>query len=50
MCNALDAVSIAEGVSTAEECEALVEAGCNVVQGAIAIRHSLATPSSQKTH
>lgn len=39
MCRTLDAVSIAEGVSTAEEREALLEAGCTVVQGAIAARH-----------
>ena len=40
MCRSLDAVSIAEGVSTAEEREALLSAGCNVVQGAIAARHA----------
>lgn len=40
MCRSLDAVSIAEGVSTAEEREALVSAGCNIVQGPIAARHA----------
>lgn len=39
MCQTLDAVSIAEGVSTSEEREALLEAGCAVVQGTIAARH-----------
>jgi EAL domain-containing protein (putative c-di-GMP-specific phosphodiesterase class I) len=39
MCRTLDAVPVAEGVSTAEEREALLEAGCSVVQGAIAARH-----------
>jgi EAL domain-containing protein (putative c-di-GMP-specific phosphodiesterase class I) len=39
MCRTLDAVSIAEGVSTAEEREALLEAGCVMVQGSIAARH-----------
>jgi|GEM_PF-1910839 len=46
MCRSLDAVSIAEGVSTAEEREALLSAGCNVVQGAIAARH--APPSTRR--
>jgi EAL domain-containing protein (putative c-di-GMP-specific phosphodiesterase class I)/ActR/RegA family two-component response regulator len=46
MCGALDAVSIAEGVSTAEEREALLAAGCNVVQGPIAVRHL--PPSSRR--
>ena len=46
MCRSLDAVSIAEGVSTAEEREALLAAGCNVVQGAIAARH--APPSTRR--
>lgn len=41
MCRALDAVAIAEGVSTAEECDALVEAGCAVVQGPLVRRHAL---------
>jgi EAL domain-containing protein (putative c-di-GMP-specific phosphodiesterase class I) len=39
MCRSLDAICIAEGVSTAEEREALLASGCNVVQGAIAARH-----------
>ena len=39
MCRSLDAVAIAEGVSTAEECDALHEAGCGMVQGAIAVRY-----------
>jgi EAL domain-containing protein (putative c-di-GMP-specific phosphodiesterase class I)/ActR/RegA family two-component response regulator len=38
MCRSLDAVAIAEGVSTAEECDALHDAGCGMVQGAIAAR------------
>lgn len=46
MCRTLDAVSIAEGVSTAEEREALIEAGCTVVQGAIAARYL--PPSSKR--
>jgi EAL domain-containing protein (putative c-di-GMP-specific phosphodiesterase class I)/ActR/RegA family two-component response regulator len=46
MCRSLDAVSIAEGVSTAEEREALLSAGCNVVQGPIAARH--APPSTRR--
>jgi EAL domain-containing protein (putative c-di-GMP-specific phosphodiesterase class I)/CheY-like chemotaxis protein len=41
MCRTLDAVSIAEGVSTAEECEALATAGCAMVQGSLLLRHSL---------
>ena len=40
MCKSLDAVAIAEGVSTAEESEALTEAGCTLVQGSIVRRHS----------
>lgn len=40
MCRALDAVAIAEGVSTAEEREALAEAGCRLVQGSLVARHS----------
>lgn len=40
MCRSLDAVAIAEGVSTAEECDALHDAGCVMVQGAIALRHA----------
>jgi len=40
MCKSLDAVAIAEGVSTAEESEALSEAGCTLVQGSIVRRHS----------
>jgi len=47
MCRSLDAVSIAEGVSTAEERDALLSAGCNVVQGAIAARHA---PPSTRRH
>lgn len=39
MCRTLDAVSVAEGVSTAEEREALLDAGCSVVQGSIAARY-----------
>jgi EAL domain-containing protein (putative c-di-GMP-specific phosphodiesterase class I)/ActR/RegA family two-component response regulator len=39
MCRSLDAVAIAEGVSTAEESEALSEAGCGLVQGSIVHRH-----------
>lgn len=35
MCRALDAVTIAESVSTAEERDALVEAGCSFVQGSL---------------
>jgi EAL domain-containing protein (putative c-di-GMP-specific phosphodiesterase class I)/ActR/RegA family two-component response regulator len=46
MCRSLDAVAIAEGVSTAEECEALHEAGCGMVQGSIAARHTV--PSSRR--
>jgi EAL domain-containing protein (putative c-di-GMP-specific phosphodiesterase class I) len=46
MCRSLDAVTIAEGVSTAEECEALHEAGCGLMQGAIAARY--APPSSSR--
>ena len=40
MCRSLDAVAIAEGVSTAEESEALADAGCSLVQGSIVRRHS----------
>lgn len=39
MCRTLDAVSVAEGVSTAEEREALLDAGCSVVQGPISARY-----------
>ena len=46
MCRSLDAVAIAEGVSTAEECDALHEAGCGMVQGSIAAR--FAVPSSRR--
>jgi len=46
MCRSLDAVAIAEGVSTAEECEALHEAGCGMVQGSIAARYTV--PSSRR--
>ena len=35
MCKSLEAITIAEGVSTAEESEALADAGCALVQGAI---------------
>jgi EAL domain-containing protein (putative c-di-GMP-specific phosphodiesterase class I)/ActR/RegA family two-component response regulator len=45
MCRTLDAVAIAEGVSTAEEREALLEAGCEIVQGPIAARH---VPASRR--
>ena len=47
MCRSLDAVAIAEGVSTAEECEALHEAGCGMVQGSIAARYTV--PSSRRS-
>ena len=40
MCRSLDAIAIAEGVSTAEESEALSEAGCALVQGSILLRHA----------
>ena len=40
MCRSLDAVAIAEGVSTAEECDALQAAGCGMMQGAIAVRYA----------
>ena len=40
MCRSLDAVAIAEGVSTAEESDALLEAGCGLVQGSIVRRHA----------
>jgi EAL domain-containing protein (putative c-di-GMP-specific phosphodiesterase class I) len=40
MCRSLDAVAIAEGVSTAEESEALLDAGCTLVQGSIVRRHA----------
>jgi EAL domain-containing protein (putative c-di-GMP-specific phosphodiesterase class I)/CheY-like chemotaxis protein len=40
MCRALDATPIAEGVSSAEEREALASAGCELVQGALVARHS----------
>jgi EAL domain-containing protein (putative c-di-GMP-specific phosphodiesterase class I)/ActR/RegA family two-component response regulator len=46
MCRSLDAVAIAEGVSTAAECEALHEAGCGMVQGSIAARYTV--PSSRR--
>lgn len=46
MCRALEAEPIAEGVSTAEEREALVAAGCHIVQGPIAMRHL--PPSSRR--
>lgn len=46
MCRSLDAVAIAEGVSTAEECDALHEAGCGMVQGSIALRYT--PPSSRR--
>jgi EAL domain-containing protein (putative c-di-GMP-specific phosphodiesterase class I) len=46
MCRSLDAVAIAEGVSTAEECDALHEAGCGMVQGSIAARYTV--PSSRR--
>jgi EAL domain-containing protein (putative c-di-GMP-specific phosphodiesterase class I)/ActR/RegA family two-component response regulator len=46
MCRSLDAVAIAEGVSTAEECDALHDAGCGMMQGAIAVRY--APPSSNR--
>ena len=45
MCRSLDAVAIAEGVSTAEECDALHDAGCGMMQGAIAVRY--APPSNR---
>ncbi len=40
MCRALEATPIAEGVSSAEEREALAAAGCELVQGALVARHS----------
>jgi len=40
MCKALDAVAVGEGVSTAEERDALVEAGCTIVQGPLMLRHA----------
>jgi EAL domain-containing protein (putative c-di-GMP-specific phosphodiesterase class I)/ActR/RegA family two-component response regulator len=46
MCRSLDAISIAEGVSTAEEREALLASGCSIVQGPIAVRHI--PPSSRR--
>jgi EAL domain-containing protein (putative c-di-GMP-specific phosphodiesterase class I)/ActR/RegA family two-component response regulator len=46
MCRSLDAVAIAEGVSTAEECDALHDAGCVMVQGSIALRYT--PPSSRR--
>jgi EAL domain-containing protein (putative c-di-GMP-specific phosphodiesterase class I)/CheY-like chemotaxis protein len=48
MCRSLGATPIAEGVSTAEERNALVLAGCEIVQGALVARHGLrrAPPSS----
>jgi EAL domain-containing protein (putative c-di-GMP-specific phosphodiesterase class I) len=48
MCSKLDAVSIGEGVSTAEDCEALLEAGCAFVQGSLVVRHSAAAVSSRR--
>jgi EAL domain-containing protein (putative c-di-GMP-specific phosphodiesterase class I)/ActR/RegA family two-component response regulator len=45
MCRSLDATAIAEGVSTAEEAQALCEAGCVLVQGSIMNRH---TPLSSR--
>ena len=45
MCRSLDAVSIAEGVSTAEECEALLDAGCGIVQGSFGLSY---VPDSQR--
>ena len=49
MCRALDAVSIAEGVSTAEEAAALVEVGCSVVQGSLVLRHALHAMPTQRS-
>ena len=46
MCRSLDAALVAEGVSTAEECDALVDAGCDMVQGSLVLRH--APPSSTR--
>lgn len=49
MCRALDAVAIAEGVSTAEERDALMEAGCSFVQGSLVFhRRGGSTPSSRR--
>ena len=45
MCRKLEAVVIAEGVSTAEERAALETAGCELVQGSLVARHS---PKSQR--
>jgi EAL domain-containing protein (putative c-di-GMP-specific phosphodiesterase class I)/ActR/RegA family two-component response regulator len=39
MCRSLDATPVAEGVTTAEEREALLASGCDLVQGSIAARH-----------
>lgn len=42
MCKSLESVTIAEGVSTAEECTVLASAGCDMIQGALVMRYSLA--------
>lgn len=41
MCRSLEAVPIAEGVATAEERDALVKAGCEMIQGSLVARHAL---------
>ncbi|MDB4944735.1 MAG: Flagellar regulatory protein FleQ [Labilithrix sp.] len=40
MCKTLEATTIAEGVSTAEESEALAAIGCTLLQGSIVRRHA----------
>ncbi|MBS2017802.1 MAG: EAL domain-containing protein [Deltaproteobacteria bacterium] len=49
MCRALDAVAIADSVSTAEERDALSEAGCSFVQGSLVLHRRGSTPSSRKS-
>lgn len=48
MCRALDAVAVAEGVSTAEERDALMEAGCSFVQGSLVFHRRGNDPSSRR--
>jgi EAL domain-containing protein (putative c-di-GMP-specific phosphodiesterase class I) len=40
MCTALDSKAVAEGVATAEERDALVVVGCDLVQGSLVARHA----------
>jgi len=47
MCRALDAVVVAEGVSTAEERDALLDAGCSFVQGSL-VTHKGSIPVSRR--